>query len=135
VFETQIRGCCRVLTSQEWSAVNRALHGLQKLLLCNDDRLADQQVRTAWSRSDDTVLVPPGSYIVPAAPRGAVPARFAAMHDALDAADDDSTSPAAIVHIQRVWFTNPDAALLTQRQQFKTAMVALEAGNVRTISS
>jgi hypothetical protein len=64
------------------------------------------------------VLVPPGSYIVPAAPRGAVPARFAAMDDALDAADDDSTSPAAIVHIQRVWFTNY-AALLTQRQRVR----------------
>jgi hypothetical protein len=115
--------------------VSRTVHGLQKLLQCNDHRLTDQQVRTARSRSGDAALVPPGSYTVPAAPHGAVPARFAAMHDALDAADDDSTSPAAIVHIQRAWFTNPDTALDTQRQQFKSAMVALEAGNVRMISS
>jgi hypothetical protein len=135
VFETHIRGCYRVLTSPEWSAVSHTLHGLHKLLQCNDHRLTDQQERTARSRSGDAALVPPGSYAVPAAPCGAVPARFAAMHDALDAADDDSTSPAAIVHIQRAWLTNPHAALETQRQQFKTAMVALEAGNVRTIIS
>jgi hypothetical protein len=124
-----------VLTSPEWSSVNRAVHGLHKLLQCNDHRLTDQQERTERSRSGDVALVPPSSYTVPAAPRGAVPARFEAMHDALDAADDDCTSPGAIVHIQRAWFTNPYAALETQRQQFKTAMVALEAGNVRTISS
>jgi hypothetical protein len=58
-----------------------------------------------------------------------------ATHDALDAADEHSTSPAEIVHIQRAWLTNPHAALKTQRQQFKTAMVVLEAGDVRTISS
>jgi hypothetical protein len=115
--------------------VNRAVHGLHKLLQCNDHRLTDQQERTARSRSGDAKLVPPCSYTVPAAPRGAVPARFAAIHDALYAADDESTSPAAIVHIQRAWFTNPYAALETQQQQFKTAMVALEAVNVRTISS
>jgi hypothetical protein len=102
-----------VLTSPEWSALNRAVHGLHKLLQCNDHRLTDQQERTARSRSGGAVLMPPCSYAVPAAPRGAVPARFAAMHDAVDAADDDSTSPAAIVHIQRAWFTNRYAALET----------------------
>jgi hypothetical protein len=76
------------------------MHGLHKLLQCKDHRMTDQQVRYARSRSSDAALVPPGSYTVPAAPRGAVPARFAAMHNALDAADDDGTSPAAIVHIQ-----------------------------------
>jgi hypothetical protein len=110
VFETHIHGCCRVLTSPEWSAVKRAVHGLHELLQCNDHRLTDQQERTARSRSGDAALVPPCSYTVPAAPRGAVPARFAAMHDVLDAADDDSTSPVALCT-----FSEPGSQILMQR--------------------
>lgn len=122
---------CRVLSSSEWTGVREGLAALSTLLQLNDHRLSNQADRQAVTRATDApARPPPASHIVFGALRLVqVVGRYANLLAALQAAVGDGKE--AIVHIERQWFTDAGASITTQRQQFKTAIDALRAGDVR----